>query len=99
MVKSKNGLPPAGQTHTPTPSQSLGMPFGTTNQVNALMPWCVLTEKNETFQSWPIPTGEGDAQIFAGIVRHMRPTRDGNLLIHQSATNRIILVKPEAQKN
>ena len=55
--------------------------------------------KNETFQSWPIPTGEGDAQIFAGIVRHMRPTRDGNLLIHQSATNRIILVKPEAQKN
>jgi len=42
----------------------------------------------ETFQSWPIPTGG----IHAGIVRHMRPTADGNLLIHQSATNRIILV-------
>jgi virginiamycin B lyase len=42
----------------------------------------------ETFQSWPIPTGD----IHAGIVRHMRPTRDGNLLIHQSSTNRIILV-------
>ena len=42
----------------------------------------------ETFQSWPIPTGN----IFAGIVRHMRPTRDGDLLIHQSSTNRIIRV-------
>lgn len=42
----------------------------------------------ETFQSWPVPTGN----IYAGIVRHMRPTRDGNLLIHQSSTNRIILV-------
>ena len=42
----------------------------------------------ETFQSWPIPSGS----VHAGIVRHMRPTRDGNLLIHQSSTNRIILV-------
>jgi virginiamycin B lyase len=42
----------------------------------------------ERFQSWPIPSGG----IYAGIVRHMRPTRDGNLLIHQSSTNRIILV-------
>jgi virginiamycin B lyase len=42
----------------------------------------------ETFQSWPIPSGG----VYAGIVRHMRPTRDGNLLIHQSSTNRIILV-------
>jgi virginiamycin B lyase len=42
----------------------------------------------EKFQSWPIPSGG----IYAGIVRHMRPTRDGNLLIHQSSTNRIILV-------
>ncbi|MGH6925428.1 MAG: virginiamycin B lyase family protein [Propylenella sp.] len=42
----------------------------------------------ETFQSWPIPSGG----VHAGIVRHMRPTRDGNLLIHQSSTNRIILV-------
>jgi virginiamycin B lyase len=42
----------------------------------------------ETFQSWPIPSGE----VYAGIVRHMRPTRDGDLLIHQSSTNRIIRV-------
>lgn len=44
--------------------------------------------KTEKFQSWPIPSGE----IYSGIIRHMRPTRDGNLLIHQSATNRIMLV-------
>lgn len=44
--------------------------------------------KTERFQSWAIPSGG----IHAGIVRHMRPTRDGNLLIHQSSTNRIILV-------
>ena len=43
----------------------------------------------ERFQSWAIPSGG----IYAGIVRHMRPTRDGNLLIHQSSTNNIILVK------
>jgi virginiamycin B lyase len=42
----------------------------------------------ESFQSWPIPSGN----VYAGIVRHMRPTRDGDLLIHQSSTNRIILV-------
>ncbi len=44
--------------------------------------------KSETFQSFPIPSGD----IHAGIVRHMRPTADGNLLIHQSSTNRIIHV-------
>lgn len=42
----------------------------------------------ERFQSWAIPSGG----IAAGIVRHMRPTQEGNLLIHQSSTNRIILV-------
>jgi virginiamycin B lyase len=42
----------------------------------------------ERFQSWAIPSGG----IDAGIVRHMRPTQEGNLLIHQSSTNRIILV-------
>ena len=42
----------------------------------------------ETFQSWPIPSGN----IHAGIIRHMRETKDGDLLIHQSSTNRIILV-------
>ncbi|MCP5154027.1 MAG: cytochrome C [Ectothiorhodospiraceae bacterium] len=42
----------------------------------------------EVFQSWPIPSGS----IHAGIVRHMRPTRAGDLLVHQSATNRVLLV-------
>jgi virginiamycin B lyase len=42
----------------------------------------------ESFQSWPVPTG----RIYAGIIRHMRPTREGNLLIHQTSTNRIGMV-------
>lgn len=47
----------------------------------------------ETFQSWAIPSGPaGDGMLYAGIVRHMRPTADGDLLIHQSSTNRIIRV-------
>jgi len=45
----------------------------------------------QTFQSWPIPSGG----LSAGIVRHMRPDRDGNLLIHQSSTNRIMRVTIE----
>jgi virginiamycin B lyase len=45
--------------------------------------------KSEKFQSWPIPSGG----VHAGIIRHMRATRDGNLLIHQSSTNRIMLVQ------
>jgi virginiamycin B lyase len=47
----------------------------------------------ETFQSWAIPSGYG-------IVRHMRATADGNLLIHQSMSNRIGLVTiPDAAGN
>ena len=46
----------------------------------------------QSFQSWAIPSGT----VYAGIVRHMRPTRDGNLLIHQSSTNRIMLVNVRA---
>ena len=42
----------------------------------------------ERFQSSAIPSGG----IYTGIVRHMRPTREGDLLIHQSSTNRIMLV-------
>jgi virginiamycin B lyase len=42
----------------------------------------------ETFQSWVIPSGE----IGSGIVRHMRRTADGALLIHQSATNTVMRV-------
>ncbi len=45
--------------------------------------------ETESFQSWPIPSGG----VYAGIIRHMRPMRDGSLLIHQSSTNRIIVVK------
>ncbi len=47
--------------------------------------------KTETFQSWPIPSGG----IYSGIWRHGRGTKEGNLLIHQSATNRIIQVTPK----
>lgn len=43
---------------------------------------------SETFQSWPIPSGD----VYAGIIRHMRATRDGDLLIHQSSTNSVIRV-------
>ncbi|GAB5378283.1 MAG: hypothetical protein AcusKO_47450 [Acuticoccus sp.] len=43
---------------------------------------------SETFQSWPIPSG----RVRAGILRHMRAAGNGDLLIHQSATNRIIRV-------
>ena len=43
----------------------------------------------ETFQSRPIPSGG----VYAGNVRHMRPTRDGDLLIHQSATDRIMRIE------
>ena len=44
--------------------------------------------RSEVFQSWPIPSGD----IYSGILRHMDVTAEGNLLIHQSATNRIIQV-------
>jgi len=36
----------------------------------------------ETFQSWAIPSG-------VGIIRNMAVTRNGDLLIHQSSSNRI----------
>lgn len=38
--------------------------------------------KSETFQSWAIPSG-------VGIVRHVWVTREGDLLIHQSSSNRV----------
>ena len=47
--------------------------------------------ETEQFQSWAIPSGD----IHAGIVRHMRPTLEGDLLIHQSSTNRVLLVELE----
>jgi len=42
--------------------------------------------ETEAFQSWAIPSG-------VGIVRNMWVTKDGNLLIHQSSTNRVGLVE------
>ena len=50
----------------------------------------------EKFQSWAIPSGN----IYAGMLRHMRPTREGNLLIHQTSTNRIyeVNLKPGAKR-
>jgi virginiamycin B lyase len=44
--------------------------------------------KTEKFQSWPIKSGN----VYAGIVRHIRGTPNGDLLIHQTATNRIMRV-------
>jgi len=41
--------------------------------------------QTERFQSWPIPSG-------IGIIRNMRATPDGNLVIHQSSTNTVGLV-------
>jgi virginiamycin B lyase len=46
--------------------------------------------KTEKFQSWAIPSG-------VGIIRHMRVSPDGNLVIHQSSSNRVglaIIEKP-----
>ncbi len=40
----------------------------------------------ETFQSWAIPSG-------VGIVRHVWETQDGDLLIHQSSTNKVGIVR------
>ena len=45
--------------------------------------------KTEKFQSWAIPSGG----VYAGIIRHMRKTKNGNLVIHQSSTNRIMVVE------
>jgi virginiamycin B lyase len=42
--------------------------------------------KTEKFQSWPIPSG-------VGIVRNMGVTKAGNLIIHQSSSNRVGLVE------
>ncbi len=42
----------------------------------------------ETFQSWPIPS----SGVYSGILRHMRAASNGDLLIHQSATNHIMRV-------
>ncbi len=42
--------------------------------------------KTEKFQSWAIPSG-------VGIVRNFGVTKSGNLIIHQSSSNRVGLVE------
>jgi virginiamycin B lyase len=81
----------------PSPSGAASSPYGITivndiiwynesgQRPDALVRFDPKTEK---FQSWPIPSGP----VFAGIVRNMNKTRDGNLLIHQTSTNHILLV-------
>jgi virginiamycin B lyase len=51
--------------------------------------------KTEKFQSWPIKSGN----VHAGIVRHMRATPQGTLLIHQSSTNHIMEVTIDEGRN
>ena len=41
--------------------------------------------KTEKFQSWTIPGG-------GGVVRNMKATRDGNLVIAESGVNKVGLV-------
>jgi virginiamycin B lyase len=50
---------------------------------------------SESFQSWPITSGN----VYAGILRNARITRQGTLLIHQTATNRIIEVTPQRTRS
>jgi virginiamycin B lyase len=49
-----------------------------------------LNPASERFQSWAIPSG-------VGIVRHVWVTRNGELLIHQSSSNRVGRVRIEPQ--
>ena len=47
--------------------------------------------ETEQFQSWAVPSG-------IGIIRHMRATPDGNLVIHQSSTNTVgLVIIPESE--
>lgn len=57
---------------------------------SGMRPYAQFSFKSETeiFPSWPIPSGE----VYASIIRHMRPNADGDLLIHKSGTHRIMRV-------
>lgn len=50
--------------------------------------------KSEKFQSWAI-LSDG---VHAGHIRHMRAAKNGDLLIHQSSTNRVIRVTVKQQQ-
>ena len=45
----------------------------------------LLSELEGGYRSWAVPSG-------IGIIRHMRATPDGNIVIHQSSSNRVGLV-------
>ncbi|GAB5415508.1 MAG: hypothetical protein Cons2KO_31110 [Congregibacter sp.] len=45
--------------------------------------------RDESFQSWAMPSG-------FGIIRHVWKTRDGDLLVHQSSSNRVGRVRVSA---
>jgi virginiamycin B lyase len=81
----------------PSPSGKMAVPYGfeVVNDIiwyneSGVRPDMLVRfdPKTEKFQSWPIPSGN----VYSGIVRHMRATKNGDLLIHQSATNRIMRV-------
>ena len=50
---------------------------------NTLVRFDIQTEK---FQTWAIPAG-------GGVVRNMMATKDGNLVLAESALNRVALVE------
>ena len=79
-------LPANSMPHTVTPDQHGAIWY---NESRMRPDTLVRFEpKTQRFQSWPIPSGD----LYAGIARHIRATRDGRILIEQTATGRIIEV-------
>ena len=76
---------PADATPHSVTIDDAGMVWYTGNQNGSVGRFDPITEEITVY---PMP----DPNVYGGIVRHMRTTRDGNLLIHQTSTNRIILV-------
>ncbi len=81
-------------TDWPSPSGPRSQPYGITYLNGAI--WYVESAirpnvlvrfdiKTEKFQSWTIPGG-------GGVVRNMKSTRDGNLVIAESGVNKVGLV-------
>ena len=60
--------------------------FGTTNLPLSRTRMVRFDPKTEKFQSWAIPAG-------GGVVRNMMTTRDGNIVIAESALNIVGLVQ------
>ena len=86
-ARSRNGPPPAGRV--PPLRHRGGGRYRLVQRVGAKTGRaCPIRSENGAIPESAIPSGG----IYGGILRHMRPTRDGNLLIHQTSTNRIILV-------